>query len=200
MVYLLHRYLDATGETRLTSSWSAIQVIEQAAHPRSVQRGDAGLAVVLFLHLLHRPGWKIPAGIAAGKRVRSASRTCDFMLKEEAYHMFVGASGVGRVVQRSVELMKRARHRGHSAALVASTSPTLQRYLNFHYSVSLDLFGAETSTNSSQLLSRPGSKVVSKRSSHHDDHRLLGQRRGLVPSDRRTPAIGSPTGTCTRPR
>src|SRR5205085_5253793 len=34
------------------------------------------------------------------------SRTCEFMLKEEAHHMFVGASGVGRVVQRTVELMK----------------------------------------------------------------------------------------------
>ena len=55
------------------------------------------------------------------------SRTCDFMLKEEAHHMFVGATGVGRVVQRTVELMKehdtddvapvRRHRRRHAAAL-----------------------------------------------------------------------------------
>ena len=60
--------------------------------------------------------------------------------------MFVGATGVGRVVQRTAELMKQhdtddiRPYGGVDAA-------TLQRYLNFHFSVSLDLFGAETSTN-----------------------------------------------------
>src|SRR6266545_4254443 len=34
------------------------------------------------------------------------SRTCDFMLKEEAHHMFVGAAGIGRVVQRTADLMR----------------------------------------------------------------------------------------------
>ena len=60
--------------------------------------------------------------------------------------MFVGATGIGRVVQRTVELMKQ-----HDTADVGPFGgidvATLQRYLNFHYSVSLDLFGAETSTN-----------------------------------------------------
>ena len=41
-------------------------------HPRRVQRGDAGLAVVLPLHLLHRPGRQVPAGVAAGERLRPA--------------------------------------------------------------------------------------------------------------------------------
>src|SRR5436189_4095870 len=31
------------------------------------------------------------------------SRTCRFMLTEEAHHMFVGETGVGRVVQRTCE-------------------------------------------------------------------------------------------------
>ena len=34
------------------------------------------------------------------------SRTCRFMLTEEAHHMFVGETGVGRVVQRTCELMR----------------------------------------------------------------------------------------------
>ena len=74
------------------------------------------------------------------------SRTCDFMLKEEAHHMFVGATGRRRVVQRTVELMKE--HDTDDVGPYGGVDvATLQRYLNFHYSVSLDLFGAETSTN-----------------------------------------------------
>ncbi len=44
----------------------------QPAHPRRVQRGDAGLAVVLHVHLLHRPRRQVPAGDVEGVRVRPA--------------------------------------------------------------------------------------------------------------------------------
>ena len=44
----------------------------RAAHPRRVQRGDAGLAVVLHVHLLHRPGRQVPARHAEGVRLRPA--------------------------------------------------------------------------------------------------------------------------------
>src|SRR5207237_9276606 len=75
------------------------------------------------------------------------SRTCEFMLKEEAHHMFVGAAGVGRVVQRTAELM--AEHDTDDVRPFGGIDvATLQRYLNFHFSVSLDLFGADTSSNS----------------------------------------------------
>ena len=43
-----------------------------AAHPRRVQRGDAGLALVLHVHLLHRPRRQVPARHAQGVRVRPA--------------------------------------------------------------------------------------------------------------------------------
>ena len=43
-----------------------------AAHPGRLQRGDPGLAVVLHVHLLHRPGRQVPARHAEGKRLRSA--------------------------------------------------------------------------------------------------------------------------------
>lgn len=60
------------------------------------------------------------------------SRTCDFMLKEEAHHMFVGASGIARVVQRTAELMQE-----HDTDEINPYGgidlSTLQRYLNFHY-------------------------------------------------------------------
>ena len=44
----------------------------RAAHPRRVQRGDPGLAVVLHVHLLHRPRRQVPARHAEGERVRPA--------------------------------------------------------------------------------------------------------------------------------
>ena len=63
--------------------------------------------------------------------------------------MFVGETGVGRVVKRTVEVMKelgtddpeRIRAQG------AIDLPTVQRYLNFWFTSSLDLFGSEVSSN-----------------------------------------------------
>jgi len=78
------------------------------------------------------------------------SRTCRFMLTEEAHHMFVGETGISRVVKRTLEVMKElgtddpAKIRAHGAIDL----PTVQRYLNFWCSSSLDLFGSEISSNS----------------------------------------------------
>ena len=103
------------------------------------------------------------------------SRTCDFMLKEEAHHMFVGATGVGRVVERTVALMKEHDTddvRPHGGIDVA----TLQRYLNFHCSLSLDLFGAETSTNAANYFAA-GLKGRFHEEQRDDDHRLVDATR-----------------------
>ncbi len=91
--------------------------------------------------------------------------------------MFVGASGVGRVVQRTVELMHEHDTddvRPHGGLDVA----TLQRYLNFHYSVSLDLFGAETSTNAANYFAS-GLKGRFQEERRADDHRLHDARRAV---------------------
>lgn len=107
------------------------------------------------------------------------SRTCDFMLKEEAHHMFVGASGIARVVQRTAELMQE-----HDTDEINPYGgidlSTLQRYLNFHYSVSLDLFGAETSTNAANHFAAC-IKGRSHEEQRADDHRLKDATR-LVPA------------------
>jgi benzoyl-CoA 2,3-dioxygenase component B len=92
--------------------------------------------------------------------------------------MFVGATGVGRVVERTVELMKEHDTddvRPHGGIDVA----TLQRYLNFHCSVSLDLFGAETSTNAANYFAG-GLKGRYKEESRDDDHQLHDATR-MVP-------------------
>jgi benzoyl-CoA 2,3-dioxygenase component B len=102
------------------------------------------------------------------------SRTCRFMLTEEAHHMFVGESGVARIVQRTCELMRE--HRTDDARrLGAIDLPTIQRYINFHFSVSLDLFGSESSTNAATFFtnSLKGRFEETKRT---DDHRLKDAR------------------------
>lgn len=84
--------------------------------------------------------------------------------------MFVGASGVGRVVQRTAELMNEydtddiAVHGGVNL-------DTLQRYINFHYSVSLDLFGSERSTNAANYYAA-GLKGRFGEDNYDDDHVL----------------------------
>ena len=53
---------------------------------------------------------------------------------------------------------------------------TLQRYLNFHCSVSLDLFGAETSTNAANYFAA-GLKGRFQEERRDDDHRLQSTTR-----------------------
>ena len=74
------------------------------------------------------------------------ARTTRFMLTEEAHHMFVGETGLQRIIERSVELMKKNSN-GDARAEGGIDLETIQRFINFWYSVSLDLFGGEISSN-----------------------------------------------------
>ncbi|HEX6359378.1 MAG TPA: benzoyl-CoA 2,3-epoxidase subunit BoxB, partial [Actinophytocola sp.] len=98
------------------------------------------------------------------------SRTCEFMLKEEAHHMFVGTTGVDRVVERSADLI-----REHDTLDIASRGgiplDIIQKYINFHYTVSLDLFGSETSTNAANYFTA-GLKGRWQEERRKDDHKL----------------------------
>ena len=51
--------------------------------------------------------------------------------------------------------------------------PTIQRYLNFHYSVTIDLFGADQSSNAAIFYSS-GLKGRFEEGKRNDDHRLKG--------------------------
>jgi hypothetical protein len=99
------------------------------------------------------------------------ARTCRFMLTEEAHHMFVGQTGVGRVVQRAAELMKA--HPGRSPRdFGAIDLPTLQKYINFWSSSNNDLYGAEISSNSANFF---GSSLKGRawEMKKHTDHKVL---------------------------
>ncbi len=87
------------------------------------------------------------------------SRTCRFMLTEEAHHMFVGETGVGRIIQRTCEAMVQAgitdpNDVDRIRALGVVDLPTIQKKANLHFSLTLDLFGSEVSTNAAERLPR----------------------------------------------
>ena len=76
------------------------------------------------------------------------ARTTRFMLTEEAHHMFVGETGIMRVVRRTAELMNQAGGVAEDVrALGGIDLPTIQKHLNLWFSLSLDLFGGEVSSN-----------------------------------------------------
>ncbi len=86
--------------------------------------------------------------------------------------MFVGETGVGRVVRRACEIMNE--HKTDDVRKFGAIDlPTLQRYLNFHYSVSLDLFGQELSTNAANYYTM-GLKGRYRETNIDDDHVLTG--------------------------
>jgi benzoyl-CoA 2,3-dioxygenase component B len=101
------------------------------------------------------------------------SRTCRFMLTEEAHHMFVGETGVSRIIQRTCEVMKENRVDDPSdvRALGVIDLQTIQRYLNFHYSVTLDLYGSDVSSNAANYFTS-GLKGRFRETKLEDDHVL----------------------------
>ena len=172
MVYLLHRYFGRDGRDE------ADAMLERRSgdvdQPRILgafnEPTPDWLSFFMFTYFTDRDG-KYQLGALRESAFDPLSRTCEFMLKEEAHHMFVGATGVGRVVQRTVELMNE-----HDTADIAAHGgvdlDTLQRYINFHYSVSLDLFGSERSTNAANYYAA-GLKGRFGEQGYDDDHVLL---------------------------
>ena len=84
------------------------------------------LSFFMFTYFTDRDG-KYQLGALRESAFDPLARTCDFMLKEEAHHMFVGNSGISRVVQRTAELMTTPRHRRRAHPSAASTCRLLQQ-------------------------------------------------------------------------
>ena len=98
------------------------------------------------------------------------ARTCRFMLTEEAHHMFVGETGVDRVVQRSAELARDAPG-GDVRAAGGVPLELLQKYINHWFTWSEDLFGGEISSNAADFFAS-GLKGRYKEP-QYEDHRAL---------------------------
>src|SRR5207237_10248671 len=106
------------------------------------------------------------------------SRTCRFMLTEEAHHMFVGQSGVGRIIERTCQAMRQAgiddpHDIERVRALGVIDLPTMQKKANLHFSLTLDLFGSEISTNAANVFNA-GLKGRYLEDQIADDHQLTG--------------------------
>jgi benzoyl-CoA 2,3-dioxygenase component B len=128
------------------------------------------LSFFMFTYFTDRDG-KMQLHSLAQSGFDPLSRTCRFMLTEEAHHMFVGETGISRIIQRTCDLMKE--HRTDDVrALGAIDLPTMQKYLNFHFSVSLDLFGQEASTNAANYYTQ-GVKGRFLETRIDDDHLLV---------------------------
>ena len=134
MVYLLHALLRPRRPRGGRGAAAApLGRPRQAAHPRRLQRADRRLALVLHVHAVHRPRRQVPAAALAESGFDPLSRTCRFMLTEEAHHMFVGETGVGRVVQRTLRADaasdKTDDVRARTAASTCATHPALPELL-----------------------------------------------------------------------
>jgi benzoyl-CoA 2,3-dioxygenase component B len=75
------------------------------------------------------------------------ARTTRFMLTEEAHHMFVGETGVARIIERACQLMKDSGFSEDVRRVGGIDLPTIQKFINLWFSLSLDLHGNEISTN-----------------------------------------------------
>jgi benzoyl-CoA 2,3-dioxygenase component B len=171
MVYLLDAYFGRDG--REESEALLQRRSGDRDKPRILgafnERTPDWLSFFMFSFFTDRDG-KYQLASLAESGFDPLSRTCRFMLTEEAHHMFVGETGVGRIVQRTCELMRE--HRTDDVRrLGAIDLPTVQRYINFHFSVSLDLFGSEISTNAANFYTS-GVKGRFEEGKKGDDHRL----------------------------
>ena len=176
MVYLLHKHFGRDGREE------AEALLERrsgdADNPRILgafnEETPDWLAFFMFTYFTDRDG-KFQLNALAESGFDPLARTTRFMLTEEAHHMFVGESGVSRVIQRTCQVMKETgtEDPAELRKLGVIDLPTLQRYLNFHYSVTIDLFGADQSSNAAIFYSS-GLKGRYEETKRGDDHLLKG--------------------------
>jgi benzoyl-CoA 2,3-dioxygenase component B len=174
MVYLLHRYFGRDGREE------AEALLERrsgdADNPRILgafnEPTPDWLAFFMFTFFTDRDG-KFQLCSLAESGFDPLARTCRFMLTEEAHHMYVGESGISRIIQRTCEVMARNRAEDPSdvRALGVIDLQTIQRYLNFHYSVTLDLYGSDVSSNAANYYTS-GLKGRFGETRINDDHVL----------------------------
>ncbi|MEO8486204.1 MAG: benzoyl-CoA 2,3-epoxidase subunit BoxB [Betaproteobacteria bacterium] len=175
MVYLLHAHFGRDGREE------AEALLERrsgdADNPRILGAFNEAtpdwLAFFMFTYFTDRDG-KFQLASLAESGFDPLARTTRFMLTEEAHHMFVGESGVARIVQRTCDAMNELRT--DDPATLRATGvidlPTIQRYLNFHFSVTMDLFGADVSSNAATFYTS-GLKGRFDETKLDDDHALV---------------------------
>ena len=175
MVYLLHAHFGRDG--REEGDALLERRSGDADNPRILnafnEKTPDWLSFFMFTYFTDRDG-KFQLASLAESGFDPLARTCRFMLTEEAHHMFVGESGVGRTIQRTVDVMNELKTDDPALLRAAGVIDlqTIQRYLNFHFSVTIDLFGADQSSNAANFYTT-GLKGRYEETKRTDDHRLL---------------------------
>jgi benzoyl-CoA 2,3-epoxidase subunit B len=177
MVYLLQKYFGRDGREE------ADELLKRRSgdqdSPRMLgafnERTPDWLSFFMFTFFTDRDG-KMQLASLAQSGFDPLSRTCRFMLTEEAHHMFVGETGVQRVIQRTVDVMRAAGiDDPHDIQRIRDLGvidlPTLQKKANLHFSLTLDLFGNEISTNAANAFNA-GLKGRYQEDRLNDDHQL----------------------------
>ena len=148
MVYLLHSYFGRDGREEAEAL-----LARRSGNPDSPRilgafnaPIDDWLSFFCFTTFTDRDG-KYQLRALAESGFDPLARTTQFMLTEEAHHMFVGQTGVQRILKRTAELMKN----GDVQAQGGMPIDIIQRYVNLWYSLSLDLFGSEDSSNAAMF-------------------------------------------------
>jgi benzoyl-CoA 2,3-dioxygenase component B len=178
MVYLLHKYFGRDGREEaeaLLQRNSGDQDKPRILEAFNEETPD-WLAFYMFTYFTDRDG-KFQLNALAESGFDPLARTCRFMLTEEAHHMFVGESGISRIINRTCAVMRefgiedpeQVRSKG------VIDLPTIQRYLNFHFSVTIDLFGADQSSNAAAFYTA-GLKGRYEEMKRDDDHLLKNQQ------------------------
>ena len=177
MVYLLHKYFGRDGREE------ADELLRRRSGDKETPRmlgafNEATpdwLSFFMFTFFTDRDG-KMQLESLAQSGFDPLSRTCRFMLTEEAHHMFVGETGVGRTIERTCQAMKAAGITDpYDVEAVRKLGvidlPLIQKKLHMHYPLTLDLFGAEISTNSANYYNA-GLKGRFGETKIDDDHQL----------------------------
>ncbi len=177
MVYLLHKHFGRDGREEAEALLDRRSGDEN--NPRILGAFNEAtpdwLAFFMFTYFTDRDG-KFQLCALAESAFEPLARTTKFMLTEEAHHMFVGESGISRVLSRTCAMMNELKtdDPGKLRAAGVIDLATIQRYLNFHYSVTIDLFGADESSNAATFYST-GLKGRYEEGKRTDDHMLRGQ-------------------------
>jgi benzoyl-CoA 2,3-dioxygenase component B len=173
MVYLLHKHFGRDGRDE------AEEMLRRRSgdpdKPRILQAFnnpcDDWLSFFMFTMFIDRDG-KFQLASLAESGFGPLRRTCKFMLTEEAHHLFVGETGVGRVVRRTAQLMKQdpngdvRRHGGIPLELI-------NKWINYWFTYGMDLFGGEISSNAADAFAA-GLKGRYREEEKYADHTALG--------------------------
>ena len=179
MVYLLHSYFGSEGRDEAEELLA--RRAGDADKPRILdafnQPCDDWLSFFCFTMFADRDG-KFQLASLAESGFDPLARTCRFMLTEEAHHMFVGDTGLERVLRRSAQLTKLDPN-GDARAQGGIDLGTIQRYIHFWFSYCLDLFGSEISSNAADFFGA-GLKGRFGEEKRYTEHTALGQFKSLT--------------------